>query len=158
MDLAYLADDPYNNISGRKKLKPRFLKNGHIYRIKPFKKKIQLIEQENGNKDENENEENTQNSKNIAANNNNDNDNNNTTTTSLSLKAALNSIKLFVNEYALGGTQNDTGWFWFIVFFVFCVIVLCMLIRIQVRLDTIAGSMYQTAKEMGAGTFRLVRQ
>ena len=82
----------------------------------------------------------------------------NATTVPISVKTVLNSIKLFVNEYALGGKQNNTGWFWFIIFFIFCITMFCMLIRIQVRLDTIVESMFQTSKEIGTNTFRLIRQ
>lgn len=92
---------------------PETLKNGHVYNVKPLENKIQLIEQRTPVKP---------------------------TAPSVweqrvkpGLETVVEQVKLFVDEYM--GANGKYSWFWFLMLFVFCVVLLCFLVRIQMRID-----------------------
>lgn len=123
MYYTFLNDEAYQKATGMHSLNPQTLKNGHVYSVQNYEPdKIQLIEKPTTPAEK-------------AA----------SKTSSLwadtirpGVKGAIDKVKMFVNDYMVGGKgQNNNSWFWFMVLFIFCIVLVCFLIRIQMNIDYI---------------------
>lgn len=117
-----LHSDPYRN--------PQQLKNGYVYNIKPFKNKIQLIEQPTP--EDIAEPVSTSKIRDICS-------------------RSIDKIRLFVDEYMVG--KGKYSWFWFLILFIFCILLVCFVVRIQMKLDFIASKLIDSG-----GVYKLVKQ
>ena len=131
MYYSFLHEEAYQRAIGASQLNHQTLKNGHVYSVTNYEPdKIQLIEKPTLPTPE----------KQIAK-----TDNIWTDSIRPGIKGAIDKVKMFVNEYMVGGSgDSNNSWFWFVVLFIFCIVLVCFLIRIQMNIDYIMHELSKT--------------